>query len=137
MRTHKTETFLLISFVLLIAVVGTVAQTQKTAYASIPFEFWIGGTRFPAGEYVIEHLETMSYFYIRQTDGRRGQDVYTLPLDYIPAKEGQCKLIFEVRDGGHYLYGGWGPLGDRVLTAKSTEPAPSGADRAEIPIAFR
>ncbi len=69
MQTRTRETFFLILFVLLVGPGGALAEPQKAAYASIPFEFWIGDTHLPAGEYVIEHLETMSYFYIRETDG--------------------------------------------------------------------
>lgn len=71
------------------------------------------------------------------TDGRIIQVAYALPLDDDPAKESDCKLIFRIKDGRHYLYGGWGPFGRRVLTGESVRPVPSGDDRAEVPLIYR
>lgn len=137
MLTNKRATVILASLLMLITVGGALAQTAKTAHASIPFEFRIGGDRLPAGDYVIEHLDATSYLYIRSTNGRTAHGVYTLPVDDVPAKTEECKLIFEVRNGNWYLYGGWGPFGRRVIVAESTRPEPSGTERVEIPITFR
>ena len=137
MHTNGRKLFLVTSFLFLIGIGGALAQTPKTAHANIPFEFWIGSDRLPSGEYVITELETMAYLYMRSADGRTVQSVYTLPVDNVPANNDECTLIFEVRNGTHYLYGGWGPAGRLVVTAESTKHVPSGAERAEVPITFR
>ncbi len=137
MLPKKLSFLFLTAPVLGMAISSAPAQSKKTAHAIIPFEFWIGGNCLPAGDYVIEHLESTSYLYFRSTDGKSAQTVYTLPVDDAPAKEGESQLVFELRDANHYLYGGWGPFGRRVLVSESSRPVPSGTNRAEVPIVFR
>jgi hypothetical protein len=137
MQSKKFSLLFLTGLVVVMAACGALAQSQKTAHANIPFEFWIGGNRLPAGDYVIEHLESTSYLYFRNTDGKSAQDVYTLPVDDVPAKDGESQLVFALRDANHYLYGGWGPFGRRVVVSESVRPAPSGENRIEVPISFR
>ena len=112
------------------------AQKQGAAQATIPFEFWIAGNRLPAGHYKIEGVESTTYILFRSTDGKIIQQAYILPLDETPAKPSEAKLVFGIQDGKHYLYGGWGPYGRRVVTVESTRPAPTGNDRAEVPIIY-
>ena len=112
-------------------------QIQMEAHAAIPFEFWIEGYRLPAGNYQIDLLESTSYLLFRSTEGKIIQVAYALPLDDDPAREGDSKLVFRVQNGRHYLYGGWGPFGRRVLTEESVRPVPSGSTRAEVPITYR
>lgn len=114
-----------------------VAQKQRIAQATVPFEFWIEGYRLPAGDYQIEPLKSTSYLLFRSTDGKIVQGAYVLPLDDDPAKGGDSKLVFRIQNGTYYLYGGWGPFGRRVLTGESARPVPSGDDRAEVPIIYR
>lgn len=137
MGTNKLRAALLVSFVFLLPATRGVAQEQKIAQASIPFEFWIGGSRLPAGTYRIEQLESTSYFVLRSADGKTVHDVYALPVDDSPATKDDAKLVFRITDGRHYLYGGWGAFGRRVVTLESTRPVPSGDDRAEVPIIYR
>ena len=113
------------------------AQKQRAAQATIPFEFWIAGNRLPAGDYKIEGVESTTYILFRSTDGKAVQEAYTLPLDETPAKPSEAKLVFRIQDGKRYLYEGWGPYGRRVVTVESTRPAPTGNDRAEVPIIYR
>src|SRR5271166_1627656 len=110
---------LLSSLALLISAGQGMAQKQKIAQATIPFEFWIAGSRLPAGDYRIEHVESTSYLLFRSTDGKIVQDVYTLPLDENPVQESEFKLVFRIEDGRHYLYEGWGPYGRRLVTVEA------------------
>ena len=113
------------------------SQKQRTAQATIPFEFWIAGSRLPAGEYRIEHVESTAYILFRSTDGKIVQDAYTLPLDENPVKDSDAKLVFRIQDGRRYLYEGSGPYGRRVVTVESERAGPSGDKRAEVPIIYR
>lgn len=107
MVTNNLWAALLVSFVFLLPTIRGVAQEQKMAEASIPFDFWVGGSRLPAGIYRIEELNSTSYFVLRSTDGKTVQQVYALPIDDSPAKKDDAKLVFRVTDGKHHLYGGW------------------------------
>ncbi len=131
-----TSLFLSSSVVLVLAGQG-MAQKQKTAEATIPFEFWIAGNCLPAGVYQIEDIESTVYILFRSTDDKIVQDAYTLPLDDYPAEQTDAKLVFRIQNGKHYLYEGWGSYGRRVVTAEYGRPAPSGDNRAEVHIIYR
>lgn len=127
---------LLSSWVLMISAGRGMAQKPSFAQATIPFEFWIGDSPLPAGQYRIEHVESTTYLLFRSTDGKVATTAYTLPVDEKSAKPSDAKLVFRVQDGKHYLYGGWGPYGRRVLTVESGRPVPSGNDRVEVPVIY-
>lgn len=133
----KVITIFVSSLALLLLSGQGVAQKQRIAQTTVPFEFWIEGYRLPPGDYQIEFLGSTSYLLFRSTDGKIVQEVFALPLDNVPAKESDSKLIFRIQNSTHYLYGGWGPFGRRVLTGESVRPAPSGDARAEVPITYR
>jgi hypothetical protein len=130
-------TVFLSSLALLIVAGQGTAQKQTTAQATIPFEFWIASNCLPAGDYRIEHIESTAYILFRSTDGKIIQDAYTLPVDENPVKESDAKLVFRIQDGKRYLYEGWGPYGKRGVTVEFGRPAPSGDNRAEVPISYR
>ena len=121
---------------LVLVTLGAAAQTPKTAHATIPFEFCVEGNSLPAGDYIIQHVDSTSYLLFRSTDGKSIAAVFALPMDEDPATEPNSKLIFRVENGRHYLYGGWGPFGRRVVAVESAWPAPSGTARIEVPITF-
>ena len=113
------------------------AQAPHSVEATIPFSFWVDGSELPAGSYQIEHIDSSTYFLLRSKDGKVVHNVYTLPLDEDPIKEQNAKLVFRIKNGKYYLYGGSGPFGGRVVTVESSRPAPSGDSRAEVPIVYR
>ena len=121
---------------LLVMVEQGTAQKRMLAHATIPFEFWLAGDRLPAGNYQIEVFESTAYVLFLSTDGQVVGGAYTLLLDGDPVKDTDARLIFRIQDGGHYLYAGWGSYGKRLVKAESTQPAPSGDSRAEVPVIF-
>ena len=136
MRAKRVTTILLSLLALLLLVGQGTAQKQTMAQATIPFEFWIAGNRLPAGDYQIEHIDSRAYILFRSTDGKIVQNAYTLPLDDDPVKASDAKLVFRIQNGRRYLYGGWGPYGQSVVTVESVRPAPSGENRVEVPIIY-
>jgi len=111
--------------VLLFAGTRASGQQPKIAGATIPFQFWIGDSTLPAGDYEIEHVISSTLVLFRSTNGNTTPDAYMTPLDDSSVKPDQAKLVFRVQDGRHYLYGFWGLYGKRVLTAESGRPAPA------------
>lgn len=134
--TAKSVCWTVVLSLLVLVTHGATAQTLKTAHAAIPFEFCVEGNCLPAGDYIIRHVDSTSYLLFRSTDGKSFAAVFALPIDEHPATEPNSKLIFRVENGRHYLYGGWGPFGRRVVAVESAWPAPSGAARVEVPITF-
>ena len=132
-----TKLMAISSLLVLLALVGQgTAQKRMMAHATIPFDFWLAGNRLPAGNYQIEVIESTAYVLFLSTDGKMIGGTYTLLLDGDPVKDTDARLIFRVQDGRHYLYGGWGSYGKRLVRAESTHPAPSGDSRAEVPVIF-
>ena len=137
LSAKKLTTIFLSTLALLLLVGQGIAQKQTMAQATIPFEFWIAGNRLPAGDYRIEHIDSRAYILFRSIDGKIVQNAYTLPLGDDPAKESDAKLVFRIQDGRRYLYEGWGPYGNSVVTVESVRPAPTGDNRVEVPITYR
>jgi hypothetical protein len=136
-NSSKTSITIFSGLLALLILVGQgMAQEPRFVEAKIPFEFWVEDSSLPAGDYRIEHVESTAYLLFRSTDGKVVKDAYTLPLDETPVKESDAKLVFRIQSGTHYLYGGWGPYGKRVITSESVKPAPSGKDRVEIPLIY-
>lgn len=132
-----TKLMAISSLLMLLALVGQgTAQKRMMAHATIPFDFWLAGDRLPAGNYQIEVIESTAYVLFLSTDGKVVDGADTLLLDGDPVKETDARLIFRIQDGRHYLYGGWGSYGKRLVKAESTQPAPSGDSRAEVSVTF-
>src|ERR1035438_4796383 len=55
-QTRKWIGSMILCTVFLLPGTRVTGQPPKTAQATIPFEFWIGDTLLPAGDYQIEHV---------------------------------------------------------------------------------
>jgi hypothetical protein len=128
---------LLVCPVLLLFTIAGMAQNQKTAHATIPFEFWIGNNQLPAGDYQINHEVSPDLVLFRLQGGKGANEAYMLPVNDDPVKESDFKLVFKTQNGEHYLYEVWGKYGKRILTSAYGLPNPARENRVEIPIVYR
>jgi hypothetical protein len=140
MRTQSCLRLLMVCFVLFLS--GTWAPAQqaqqpKIAHANIPFQFWIGDSRLPAGNYEIQHVESATLVMFRSQDGHTVQDAYMIPLDVTTVKPDEAKLVFRIDHGSYYLYELWGVYGKRMLTSESALPAPTNANRLNVAVVYR
>jgi len=94
-----------------------------TAAASIPFEFWIGTEKMPAGQYVLEII-VPSVAILRTDDGKAQQEIFTLGIGG-PVTQKDSRLIFELRNEKLMLSEIWCVEGKRRLTSQT---APSAGD---------
>lgn len=127
---------LLLCGIILVPFSSWSAQVPRQIEAAIPFDFWIGGSHLPPGDYIIETVGSSTYFLFRTTDGKGIHTVYSVPLDEIPRPESEAKLVFMLEDGKHCLYEGWGPFGRRVVTGELGYPVHSG-EMTEVPLVYR
>jgi hypothetical protein len=89
--------------------------TATRAKASIPFEFWIGPEKLPAGDYTLQ-VVVPSVAIIRSADGKLEQELYMVNIGAsVPAND--SKLIFAVRNGRYMLWELWSINGKRRLSA--------------------
>jgi len=104
----KKRSFLLLSFAAIVFVFGSVgvsAQGTTALKANIPFEFSIGKTTLPAGEYTITLPETgsASSISVRENSGRGFARVLTNSIQ--TGKADQPNGIIFIRSGSrYYLY---------------------------------
>ncbi|MCU1284967.1 MAG: hypothetical protein JWO13_1317 [Acidobacteriales bacterium] len=118
--------------------IAMAAQDQpKAAYANIPFEFWVTGTKLPAGEYRFEHVESTTTVLIRNNDGTRLSEAYMMPLNDDAVSPNNSKVVFLDRGGNKYLYEFWGVRGKRVVTAEIPDPPSSGSKRIEVAVLYK
>jgi hypothetical protein len=115
---------------LLLAVLGPLAFGQNQPHRgkiSVSFEFMVGGTKFPPGEYILDAV-TSSYGMLRSTDGKLRQTLYFVQTG---EPEKNPRAVFNVRDKKYYFAAVIGWFGKMQYTGFS----PHGDDETkEIPI---
>lgn len=120
-----------------LATISTAQQAQRTAYAKVPFEFWVGDTRLSAGEYQVKHVISPTLVVFTKKDSRVATEAYLLPVNNEPVSESNAKLVFSVHNGRYSLYEVQGVFGIRRMTADYGEPEPTGDGRVEVSLSYR
>ena len=101
-----------------------------TAAAHIPYDFWIGGTRLPAGDYSVSPgAPSVVVFWNEKV--AIGEQAFLIPTGNSVAN-GHFKLIFVLRDGKHYLREIWYSEGQAVLTSAFDFPRTARDRETEI-----
>ena len=103
--------------------------TPMTAMASIPFEFWIGSEKMPAGQYVLEII-VPSVAMLRRDDGKVQQELFTLDIGG-PVAQKESRLIFVMQNDKFMLSEIWCVEGKRRLTSQNVL---SSSDRAQAKV---
>ena len=104
--------------------------TPVNATAHIPYDFWIGGTRLPAGDYSVS-AGAPSVVVFCNEKGDVGEQAFLVPTGSSVAS-GDCKLIFVVHDGKHYLRAIWLSDGKAILTSEFHLPLSADETETEI-----
>jgi hypothetical protein len=104
----------LVSVVLVLCGLGF-AQEVVTARASIPFNFWVQGHGFPAGDYVFDNSLPGSATIHRE--GSNSSFAVALILYAVPMEKENPRVIFIRRDGKYSLVEIWSVRGRYVVTA--------------------
>ena len=119
--------------VLLLLGVG-VAETVVTASASVPFDFWAQGQKFPAGDYVFDSGFPGS-ISVRDKSSKLSTAIAAVPYGD-PVNKESAKLLFVRRDGKYYLTELWGVLGKRVVTAEFEHRGEKNNDQREVRLVY-
>jgi hypothetical protein len=92
------------------------AQNLPTRGAfDAPFDFYISGTKLPAGQYTLDRI-IPTYVMLRSQDGKTQQDLYLLQIA-APVTNPPLKVIFALRDGKYYFAEVWSWYGKSQLTS--------------------
>jgi len=117
MKDINVKALVLLGFLLLAFSSFSVAQELSiTPTANVPFDFWVGGTHFQAGDYFVDKTEP-SMIIIRSKDNKKIEQAGTILIGE-PVTETHARLIFVKINGQFQLAEIWGLLGKRVLTSQ-------------------
>ena len=88
------------------------AQSGQPLKASIPFEFIVGQTTLPAGDYTVGSQFGSPFLHISDSQHHVKATVLT-NTDNAPANASESRLVFRVHGTKHYLASTWdGSLGE-------------------------
>lgn len=82
------------------------AQTDEQLKATIPFDFTVGKTKLPAGEYTVTSTFGSHVLQIRDAEQRLQATVITMPSNR-RANPSESHLTFRVHGTRHYLAATW------------------------------
>ncbi len=118
MKPNRRLPWLCLVSCCLLSLLGSQAGAQaqpRRGTSDIPFDFYIAGTKLPAGHYILD-VVAPTYATIRSQDGKLQQDLYFMQTA-LPGKNPQSKIVFNLRDGKYYFSQVWSWYGKAQLTS--------------------
>lgn len=107
MKKQIIKSIVAVSFLVLVSIVSSNAQTHSQIAVNVPFDFYVKNQKFTAGKYLIESLNPRSNqtnLVIRQKDGEAKMVVMMLPLT-VNGERSEAKpiLIFNSYGSTYFL----------------------------------
>jgi hypothetical protein len=102
---------------LITALAGPLAGQDKPTRGliDVPFDFYISGTKFPAGQYTLDRI-VATYVMLRSKDGKVEQDLYFIQTA-VAEKNPVLKVVFALREGKYYMAEIWSWYGKAQLSS--------------------
>ena len=124
--------FLLLNVPIAVGLTDTRPSAVPVASARIPFDFWIGGSHLPAGDYALDSiLDTLVIF--RNARAKAQEHAFLVPSgDAVGCTE--YKLVFVLHNRQHYLRELWNSSGKAVLTSYMGVAMVSADTLIEVPV---
>jgi len=131
----RKQIFMLAASVVLLVTMAAVttvqAQTTNQFTADIPFDFYVGGERFPAGEYTIRCLNPSSdvkVLQLRKTDGASSVMLHTNSI--VGRMNWNSRLVFSRYGNQYYFSQAW--LGSESLGMQAVKSRQEKATAKEM-----
>jgi hypothetical protein len=126
MKKQAFSVFMMLSLFVTLAVVSVYGQLQRSLAVKVPFNFVVGETTLPAGEYTIEpsSIGTAAALLIRSAEGHMGVTFFANPVE-ANAIQAEAKVVFNRYGDRYFLAQVWTPeinIG-RELVKSRLEPA--------------
>ena len=111
MKKQLTRAFAVFGLMLMSAAfTGASAQTVRTIFIHVPFEFVVGEKRLPAGDYVVRRLahDSEKALLVRSADGKVSASVLTNTVG-TRADASKAQLVFTRYGEQYFLARVWAP----------------------------
>ncbi len=111
---------------------GLVSAQEKrptSGTADIPFDFYISGSKLPAGQYTLDRI-VATYVLLHSSDGKVSQDLYLLQ-NAGPVPNTPNQLVFALRDGKYYFAEVWSWYGKSQLSSFNPQ---AGDQTKDVPL---
>jgi len=110
------------------------AQTVGRSSASVPFEFWAQGEKFPARNYLFDSGFPGS-ISLRSSEAKSSVGISLIQYGD-PVKKDDAKLLFVRRDGKYYLTEVWCLTGKLVVTAEFEHRGEKNSEQREVRLVY-
>ena len=111
MKTHLLIFLAVVS--LLVLVTPAVSQVLETKWtADIPFDFIVGDSQMPAGQYMIKSNPQTMRLTVINKETQKKASMFTRHVEKLNPDE-KTVLIFQREDGRHVLHQIWGGAEER------------------------
>jgi Methyladenine glycosylase len=110
------------------------AQTVVRSSASVPFDFWAEGQKFPAGDYLFDSGFAGSILI--RGKGSNLSVAISLVLYADPVKKENANLPFVRRQEKYYLLEVWSVLGKRVVIAEFEHRGEINNEQREVRLVY-
>ena len=107
MRNRMCVGALALSFLMTLAALPAAAKSVDGMRAQVPFDFHIGDTLVPAGQYTVRALNADESL-LRLSDGRHGASINTNTTQGAVNAKGQARLVFRKYGDQYFLAAVWG-----------------------------
>jgi hypothetical protein len=118
--------------IMLLCCLAFAQDHPRSGTADIPFDFYISGTKMPAGQYTLA-IVVPTYATIRSKDGKLQQDLYFFQIA-APGNKPESKVTFSLRDGKYYFSQVSSWLGKSQLTSFTPQSSDQTKDVPLVPV---
>ena len=100
----KKYTRILVALTFLLGLgVGANAATRAELNVTLPFEFMVGKTTLPAGNYIVKRISDQPFDVLMITSYDHGTSVFVNPIEMESASDYKPNLSFRMVGEQHYL----------------------------------
>jgi len=132
----------LVVFAVVAFLAATAGYSQSTLVGTIPFEFHVGKSVLPAGEYELTPGLSPQILRIRSASGNTSVMTLVIAAETLHAPK-ECKLVFNRYGNTYFLSQVWRAANNRGIELPKTKAErevarnASGTELAQVPVTVR
>ena len=106
MKIQALRAFQMLTLLLMLGVTSAHALTSDKVVANIPFDFTVGNTTLPAGEYVVQRIASPAALFVQNKETYEAATVLVISVED-RSSLGEAKLVFDRHGNEHSLSQVW------------------------------